>query len=332
MGALLSLVTVAVLSLIAYVAVSFGDLRFLVGVLIPGVAFAVFLGGLIHRVVTWARTPVPFRIPTTSGQQKTLKWIRHQELESPSSTLGVIGRMLLEVLFFRSLFRNTRVEVYPESEKVVYIGAKTLWAGAMIFHYSMLIVVLRHFRFFVEPVPTFVTWLETADGFFQVGLPVVYATTVLFGLSLLFLLGRRLFDPKVRYISLPSDYFALFLLLGIGASGALMRHFEKVDIVQVKAAIAGWASFSQVVPEGVGQLYFVHVFLVSVLLVYFPFSKLLHMAGVFYSPTRNLANNNRAKRHINPWNPPIVGHTYADWEKEFKKELLASGFELDDKE
>jgi nitrate reductase gamma subunit len=108
-----------------------------------------------------------------------------------------------------------------------------------------------------------------------------------------------------------------------------MRHLEKVDIVNVKAAIAGWASFQLVTPEGVGALYFIHVFLVSVLFVYFPFSKLLHAPGVFLSPTRNLANNNRAKRHINPWNPPIIGHTYAEWEEEFHDKLVASGFVLD---
>ena len=38
----------------------------------------------------------------------------------------------------------------------------------------------------------------------------------------------------------------------------------------------------------------------SALAAYFPFSKLMHMAGVFLSPTRNLANNNRMVRHVNP--------------------------------
>jgi nitrate reductase gamma subunit len=157
----------------------------------------------------------------------------------------------------------------------------------------------------------------------------VYATTVIFVAALGYLLLRRFADAKVRYISLPSDYFALYLLLGIGLSGILMRHFEKVDIVSVKAAIAGWASFQFTSPEGVGVWYFVHVFLVSALLVYFPFSKLLHAPGVFLSPTRNMANTNRVRRHVNPWNPPIVGHTYAEWEEEFHDKLVAAGYPLD---
>jgi nitrate reductase gamma subunit len=329
MAALVSLVAVAGLALLSLVAVASDNLRVVLGAVIPGVAFAVFLVGIVARVILWARAPVPFRIPTTGGQQKSLPWIKNSELDNPSGTSGVVGRMLLEVLFFRSLFRNTRVELLTDKQKVNYIGTKYLWAAGMAFHWSMLIVVFRHFRFFVEPVPRLVEIVQSLDGFFQVGVPVIYATSVLFIVSLGYLLLRRFADPKVKYISLPSDYFALYLLLAIGISGFLMRHVEKVDIVSVKAAIAGWASFQLVAPAGVGALYFMHVFLVSVLLVYFPFSKLLHAPGVFLSPTRNLANSNRARRHVNPWNPPIIGHTYAEWEEEFEDKLLAAGYALD---
>jgi nitrate reductase gamma subunit len=329
MSALVSLVAVAVLALLAVTAVASDGLRLLFGAVIPGVAFAIFLVGLVARVIRWARAPVPFRIPTTTGQQRSLPWIKQSKLDNPSGLLGVLGRMALEVLFFRSLFRNTKVELLPDKEKVNYITTKYLWAAAMAFHWSMLIVVLRHFRFFVEPVPRWVELLQAVDGFFQVGLPVFYITSFMLIGSLAYLLARRFFDPKVKYISLPADYFALYLLLGIAVSGFLRRHLDKVDIVNVKAAIAGWASFELVAPSGVGPLYFVHVFLVSVLLIYFPFSKLLHAPGVFLSPTRNLANNNRARRHVNPWNPPIIGHTYAEWEEEFHDKLVASGYVLD---
>jgi nitrate reductase gamma subunit len=329
MGALISLVAVAVLAAVGYVAGGVGSLRFLFGVIIPGVAFAAFIIGLVYRVMKWARAPVPFRIPTTTGQQKSLSWIPNEEYEAPSGAFGTVVRMASEVLLFRSLFRNTSVKINPEREHVSYASSKYLWAAGLAFHWAMLIVVLRHFRFFVEPVPRWVELLQVADGFFQIGVPVIYATSVLMIVGLLYLLGRRLVDPWVRYISLPSDYFALFLLLGIAGSGMFMRHLTKVDIVQVKAAIAGWSSFQPVVPEGVGSMYFVHVLLVSVLLAYFPFSKLLHMPGVFLSPTRNLANTNRAKHHQNPWNPPIVGHTFAEWQEEFEDKLVAAGYTLD---
>ena len=329
MGAVISLIAVVALTIVALVAVAVGDLRFLFGVAVPGLAFAVFLVGIIYRVVLWGRAAVPFRIPTTCGQEKSLPWIKRYEFDNPSGALGVIGRMALEVLFFRSLFRNHTVEVNPERERVTYIASKYLWAAAMAFHWTMLVIILRHFRFFVEPVPAWVDFLQRWDGFFQVGVPVIYITTAGFVAALAYLLLRRLADPKVRYISLPSDYFALYLLLGIGLSGIWMRHVEKVDIVQVKAAIAGWTSLQPAVPADVGVMYFVHVVLVSMLLVYFPFSKLLHMPGVFMSPTRNLANSNRARRLLNPWNPKVEVHTYAEWEEEFHDKLVAAGYPLD---
>jgi nitrate reductase gamma subunit len=133
----------------------------------------------------------------------------------------------------------------------------------------------------------------------------------------------------MRYLSLPADYFPLFLLLGIALTGIGMRHLWKVDIVRVKELAIGLVNFQPAVPQGVGPLFYVHPFLVSALLAYFPFSKLVHMAGVFLSPTRNLVNNNRAVRHLNPWNPPIVGHTYAEWEEEFHDKLVAAGYPLD---
>ncbi|PWB72098.1 MAG: menaquinol oxidoreductase [Holophagae bacterium] len=329
MGAVISLVAVAGLALVAVIAVAVGDLRFLIGVVVPGIAFVVFVVGVACRVVRWGRAAVPFRIPTTCGQQRSLPWIRNEELDNPSGPLGAIGRMAGEVLLFRSLFRNHRVELSHGREKVSYVASKYLWAAAMAFHWSMLVILLRHFRFFLDRVPAWVELVQRWDGFFAVGVPVVYLTTVVFIAALLYLLLRRLVDAKLRAISLPTDYFALYLLLGIAASGVLMRHVEKVDIVQVKAAIAGWASLQAVTPAGVGGWYFVHVLLVSVLLAYLPFSKLLHAPGVFLSPTRNLANSNRRVRHVNPWNPPIVGRTYAEWEEEFHDKLKAAGYPLE---
>jgi nitrate reductase gamma subunit len=114
----------------------------------------------------------------------------------------------------------------------------------------------------------------------------------------------------VRYISLVGDYFPLLLLLGIGLSGVWMRHLDKVDIAAVKELMVGLFHFAPVVPEGISPVFYGHLFLASVLLAYFPFSKLTHMAGVFLSPTRNMANNNRAVRHVNPWDYEVKVHTY----------------------
>ena len=239
--------------------------------------------------------------------------------------------MAFEVLTFRSLFRNTRVAV-KDGPRVTYDGEWVLWAAAMLFHWSFLVIVLRHMRFFTEPVPFFVPLLQAVDGFFEIGIPALYLTGVglLLAASVLFL--RRMLDAQVRYISLMADYFPLFLVMGIAITGILMRHFMKTDIVSVKEMATGLATFKPVVPDGVGPIFFAHMFLVCVLLAYFPFSKLTHMAGVFMSPTRNLRCNSREVRHINPWNHPVRVHTYAEYEDEFRDKMIACGLPVDKKE
>ena len=108
MGFILSLVAVLVLVGVSYFGAQAGLGKLLFGIYIPYIALAIFIVGFVLKVLKWARSPVPFRIPTTGGQQKSLPWIDHAKLDNPSSTLGVIGRMLLEVFLFRSLFRNLR--------------------------------------------------------------------------------------------------------------------------------------------------------------------------------------------------------------------------------
>ena len=325
-----SLVAVAVLILLPYVGVGVLGLQSIFGIVLPYLFFAIFLIGLIHRVVTWAKSPVPFRIPTTCGQQRSLLWIKSSKYDNPHTTSGVIVRMLLEILFFRSLFRNTKAEVDPEGPRVSYASNYWLWAFGIVFHWSFLVVLLRHLRFFAEPVPDFVLALQAADGFFQIGVPIFYITS--FGLvgavTLLFL--RRVFSPQLRYISLINDYLPLFLILAIGVTGILLRHFVKTDIVGVKEITLGLVSFQPVAGiETVHPLFFIHFFLVTFLFAYLPFSKLSHVAGVFLTPTRNLANNNRAERHINPWNYPVKFHTYEAYEDEFREKMVKAGIPVE---
>ncbi len=328
MNILVSLFALAVVVLIAFAGVEYAGLEYLFGVIIPYAALITFLAGVIYKVVNWAKSPVPFRITTVAGQQKSLKWIKSSKLDSPHSTLGVIGRMLLEILFFRSLFRNTKAEL-KKGPKLVYGTTKYLWLGALAFHWSFLIILLRHFRYFTEPVPAFVPFIQNLDSFFQIGLPILYMTNVLILIGLTFLVIRRIIDSKLNYISLPSDYFPLLLIITIVLSGILMRYFEKVDVVAIKELAMGLVSFTPVIPDGISVLFYIHIFLVSVLLAYFPFSKLLHMAGVFLSPTRNLANNNRMRRHVNPWDYPVRVHTYEEYEEEFRDKMVASGLPVE---
>jgi nitrate reductase gamma subunit len=233
------------------------------------------------------------------------------------------------VLLFRSLFRNTRVALKP-GQRLIYSDEKWLWLAAMAFHWSFLAIVLRHTRYFSAPVLPFVPLLESLDGFLEIGLPALYISNITIALGLLYLLWRRLGHPQVRYLSLVSDYFPLLLLLGVATTGVLMRHFVRVDVAAAKELALGLVTFRPMIPETLGPLFATHLFLVSALLAYFPFSKLVHMAGVFLSPTRNLANDSRMRRHINPWNPKVKVHAYAEWEEEFREKIRDAGLPLDE--
>jgi nitrate reductase gamma subunit len=327
MNLLMALAAITILTLLALGIALSGPLAYGLTVIVPYAVFVLFLAGFTYRIVKWAGAPVPFRIPTTCGQQFSLPWIRRAPLESPSGLWGVLGRMALEVLLFRSLFRNTDLDMAPQ--RPVYGSAKWLWFFGLTFHWSLLLIVLRHLRFFIEPIAPWIAALSSLDGFFEIGVPTLYLsdTAILAGITFLFL--RRLAVPQVRYISLFTDYFSLLLILGVVGTGLLMRHFFPADLLQVKNLALGWVTFSPFVPKGAGTLFYMHLCFVFTLMVFFPMSKLMHAGGVFLSPTRNLANNSRMRRHINPWNAPVKVHTYEEYEDEFRDKMKAAGLPVE---
>lgn len=328
MGAIFSFFVVAILIVVALVGVKVAGFTYLFGVIFPYLAFLIFTVGMIYRVIKWSKSPVPFRIPTTGGQQKSLPWIKQSKLDNPSTGMGVVGRMILEIFLFRSLFRNTRTELHP-GPRLAYKWEKWLWLAGLAFHWSFFIVLIRHLRFFTNPVPSFLRIIEGLDGFLQIGTPRLLMTGIILLGAVTYLLLRRFYIPQVRYISLPADYFPLFLIIGIASTGILMRYFTKVHIVGVKELTMGLVTLNPVIPEGVGTIFFIHLFLVSTLFAYFPFSKLVHLGGIFLSPTRNLANNSRMIRHVNPWDYPVKIHTYEEYEEEFREKMKMAGIPVE---
>ena len=333
---LISLVAVIILVLIPWIGVGAFNLKVLFGIIIPYAAILTFFIGIIRKVIIWAKSPVPYRIPTTAGQQWTHPWIKYSKIDNPKSNWGVTLRMLFEVLCFRSLFRNTKLQ-FREGPKIGYEWEKWLWLFALLFHYSFFVTVLRHMRFFMEPVPGFIKILEKLDSFLEVGIfpfagfetPVLFLSGVVLPVAITLLFLRRLLIGQVRFVSLPSDYFPLFLILGIATTGILMRYFLKQDLINIKALTLGIVTFHPTVPDGIGVLFFIHLFLVCVLLAYIPFSKIMHMAGIFLSPTRNLSNNSRFKRHVNPWEYPVKLHSYEDYEEEFRDKMIEAGIPVE---
>ena len=222
-------------------------------------AAAVFAVGLAYRIRLYARTPAPLKIPTTPA---------------PVTRTGVVGLMAKEVVFFESLFK----------------ASKWTWLFGWVFHAAMLLVLLRHLRYFTEPVWFWVWWMQ------PLGLYAGFAMVA--GLAGLWV--RRLAVDRVRYISAPSDHLMLLLLIGIAATGLMMKYVAHTDILSLKAFILGLMYFDwQPIPAD--PVLLVHLSLVLALMIIFPFSKLLHAPGVFFSPGRNQVDNPREKRHLAPW-------------------------------
>ena len=222
-------------------------------------ATAILVAGVGYRIWLYARTPAPLKIPVTPA---------------PLTPAGVALRLGKEVVLFASLFRSN----------------KWTWLFGWVFHFALLLVLLRHLRYFQEPVWGWVALIQPFGKY--------AAFAMVAGLAGLW--ARRFLVDRVRYISAPSDHLMLALLLAIGLSGLAMKYFFHTDIVALKAFFLGLLRFD-LQPLPADPMLIVHLSLVALLMVIFPFSKLLHAPGLFFAPTRNQIDNPREKRHLAPW-------------------------------
>ncbi|MBM4189518.1 MAG: respiratory nitrate reductase subunit gamma [Betaproteobacteria bacterium] len=223
--------------------------------------FATFIlvAGVAYRIYEYSRTPAPLKIPTTPA---------------PTTQSGVVVRMAREVVLFESLFKSN----------------KWIWVFGWMFHVGLLLVLLRHVRYFQEPVWF---WVNIVQPF---GMYASFAMVI--GLAGLW--ARRFLVDRVRYISTPSDHLMLALLIAIGLSGMMMTFVAHTDIIALKAFALGLVVFDWH-PLPADPVLLVHLGLVALLMIIFPVSKLLHAPGIFFSPTRNQVDNPRERRHVAPW-------------------------------
>jgi nitrate reductase gamma subunit len=325
------LIAVTILVLLPVLTLLGSGAEFVFAVAIPYLALAAFFSGFIYRIVRWAQSPVPFNITTVAGQEKSLPWIKDDKIESPANNWAVAWRMLLEIFFFRSLFRNSRADLVA-GQRLAYGGSRWLWLGGLAFHWSLLVILFRHLRFFTEPVFPSVTWLTSLDSVFQFSLSTLFLTDFIVLAALTYLFLRRVVSPQIKYISLASDYLALLLIFGVAISGVLMRWIFKVDVDAVKRLAISMITFRPAVGTDIGLAFYIHLMLSCTLIAYFPFSKMMHAPGILFSSTRNMKNDSRAVRHVNPWNRAVRIHTYEEYEDEFRKPMIAAGLPVDKKE
>ncbi|HRP75209.1 MAG TPA: respiratory nitrate reductase subunit gamma [Rhodocyclaceae bacterium] len=227
------------------------------------VATVILVGGVAYKVADYWRTPAPLKIPTTPA---------------PTTGVGVGLRMAREVVLFESLFKSNL----------------WIWALGWIFHLGLVLVLVRHLRYFTEPVWWWVVLMQP--------LGILGGFLMAAGLAGLWL--RRMVVPRIRYISTPSDHLMLGLLLLIAVSGLMMKYVVPTDVVAVKVFFLGLMRF-ELHPLPTDAPLLIHLALVALLMIVFPISKLLHAPGVFFSPSRNQIDNPREARHLAAWAAPL---------------------------
>jgi nitrate reductase gamma subunit len=220
---------------------------FFAGAVLPYLVVPVFAAGLGYRIWIWSRTPQPAKL-TLFPASDTLRGL------------------LAETLLFPGLFR----------------GDKVLWAFAWIFHATLALVFLGHIRVFTAAIDQLLmsAGMSSESIDLMSGWAGGAAGIVLLATGLLLLL-RRAAVPRVREISGFPDFMMPLLLVSIVATGDLLRFTAHFDLSQTRIWAASLLAFSPSIPEN--GMFLIHLTLAQLLILFMPFSKILHFGGIFFT-------------------------------------------------
>jgi len=217
---------------------------FIVGSILPYLTVLIFIIGMVYRISVWIRTPQPGKM--------TL-------FPAPHSAGGGV---LTEVLLFPSLFK----------------GDKILWFFSWFFHATLALVFLGHIRVFASFIDEILLALGMSPEGVATSGGVAGIILVVTGVLLLL---RRVAVTRVREISGIPDFFALLLLIAIICTGDIMRFGAHFDLEQTRIWARSLSTFSPVTPQN--SMFLVHALLAMLLIIYIPFSKILHLGGIFFT-------------------------------------------------
>ena len=180
--------------------------------------------------------------------QHALTWLEaaRRSPPSPSRGIGASARAFagasVDIVFLRRL-----LVVNP-----------ALWIGEWVFHASLFMIVLRHLRYFVNPVPAWVVWAQTPGWIAGILLPG----------ALLYVLAIRLLTNQEKFSS-PANLLMLLDVLAIGTTGILMSSRYREDLAAVKLFAIGIVTFAPA-PPPLSPLFVTHLCLVLALVLYVP--------------------------------------------------------------
>lgn len=224
--------------------------QFFVGVVLPYVTIVVFIVGIVYRIRKWNKAAVGkmtlFPAPATSSE----KW----------------KRILKEVLIFKQLFD----------------GNRSLWAGTWVFHAALALIIVGHSRVVTDfPLLWSALGMSNANVDSMSNIVGGGAGVVVLAMGI-YLLVRRFTVQRVAEVSDIEDYVSLGLILAIIISGDILRFGPHFDLNLSREYFAGLLTFSGG-PVPSSPYFLLHLFLGQVLIMWVPFSKFLHIPGLFYS-------------------------------------------------
>ena len=268
-------------------------LTLFVGTIMPYISLTVLIVGLLYEMAKWLRTPVPLKIPVTPA---------------PKTYPGVLVRVTAEILLFRTFWR----------------GSRKLWVGSYTYHLALWTIILDKMFLFIPPAIAGITaGALVADfrPFLRAPLfgKFIAFTGIILSAALVYLLFRRLAIPALKYASRASDYLILFLIMGVALTGTYMRVFTQVNVDDVSTFIQSLGAFKPIAPPA-DPFFLFHFFLVQSLMIYVPFSKVVHLIGAIFSPTKNQRNNPRDARFKNPWDYEVKIEPWEEYAKKFQIE------------
>lgn len=202
-----------------------------------------------------------------------------------------IGTTIRLIKIFREPRHPSTLQIFPEKKPkwlwalydtflfpAVLRHKPVLWVFLVLFHISLLLLIIGHLELFVELAVLQIIPHEIFLGKGFVGLVLTIA--------LLYFISRRFLSP-VRELSVPEDYYLLILLFLIVLFGSQMDWsrrwyaYEELTVEQYREYLFSLLIFrpelpAEVVDTGHSFMLVLHVFFANLFLLFFPFSQSMH--------------------------------------------------------
>lgn len=238
----------------------------------PYISAPLYLLVLGYRIWTWAKQYNP-AVTLMPGSKSVYRiWTRQYRptidlFPRAHARRGTEAfRFVRGMLLFSGLFKVDRA----------------LWLGTWPFHAALLLVAVAHLRMLWD-----FSFLTSALGMSGRTVDAVTAVAADAGgtvlvVSSVYLLARRLRVKRAREVASAGDYVVGLTILGVALTGCAARLWSAADTGTVRAYAAGLVTFSGAPPPA-DAVFVWHLLLSQVLLLYMPFSHLMHFGGIFLS-------------------------------------------------